>query len=331
VKDSYRFDVAFSFLSRDLAVAEQLADLLRPGLEVFLYSRQQENLLGSDGMTKFAAVFGRDARIAVILHRGNTEAAPGWGFTPWTGFEESHIKAHALRRRMGSFMLIKFDDAPPPEWVPEFYIYADWRVDSPESIAGAIRSKAREQGAVVRVETAVDVARRQARESAARRNREDRARSYDAVAEVHAEIETLFLEIRHLVEELRTGDPPIDIAFGAHLTRGTIVSRVSTSIVWQERVSNNITGSLLRVAEWDDRIEPPSSRNPFGSGGTRFRSASHFEPLLSEADEWVWRFKFINDEDSPIAVLWTTDTIYRTPELADYIVRSHCERIYSAS
>src|SRR5690242_9600332 len=40
---------AISFLSRDARIAEELADLLSPGLRVFVYPRNQEDLLGGDG------------------------------------------------------------------------------------------------------------------------------------------------------------------------------------------------------------------------------------------------------------------------------------------
>jgi hypothetical protein len=71
-----RYDVAFTFLARDLAVAKDLADRLAPGLKTFVYDRQKEELLGGDGMERFAQVFRHNARLAVILHHGASADKP---------------------------------------------------------------------------------------------------------------------------------------------------------------------------------------------------------------------------------------------------------------
>jgi hypothetical protein len=41
---SYKYDVAFSFLAKDEALATQLTDLLQNRLKVFLYSNRQGEL-----------------------------------------------------------------------------------------------------------------------------------------------------------------------------------------------------------------------------------------------------------------------------------------------
>src|SRR5688500_10384913 len=104
VEGPYRYDVAFSFRAPDLKLAEELEGLLA-GLQVFVYSRRKEELLGGDGMDRFASVFGQETRLAVILYRD------GWGKTPWTGFEESHIKGRALLTNHKSYMLVRLDHA----------------------------------------------------------------------------------------------------------------------------------------------------------------------------------------------------------------------------
>ncbi len=49
----FRYDVAFSLLDKDLAVSEDIADLLKDRAEVFLYSERQLELAGSDGLEEF--------------------------------------------------------------------------------------------------------------------------------------------------------------------------------------------------------------------------------------------------------------------------------------
>lgn len=55
---TFPYDVAFSSLATDVALAEALARDLSPTMLTFVYSREKETLLGGDGMDRFASVFG---------------------------------------------------------------------------------------------------------------------------------------------------------------------------------------------------------------------------------------------------------------------------------
>jgi hypothetical protein len=70
------FGVAFSFHSRDEATAQQLADRLSNCFPVFIYSEQQKMLAGRDGEEMFNAVYGRKARVVVVLCIGRNGAKP---------------------------------------------------------------------------------------------------------------------------------------------------------------------------------------------------------------------------------------------------------------
>ena len=87
---SYKYDVAFSFMAEDEALAAQLTDLLQDRLKVFLYSRRQGEIAGTDGEKTFNAVFGEQARLVVVLYRSR------WGQTPWTRIEETAIRNRAF-------------------------------------------------------------------------------------------------------------------------------------------------------------------------------------------------------------------------------------------
>jgi hypothetical protein len=63
----FEYDVAFSFLAQDESVATELNDALSEGVKTFLYSKQQEQLAGTDGEKTFSAVFGEKSRFVVIL------------------------------------------------------------------------------------------------------------------------------------------------------------------------------------------------------------------------------------------------------------------------
>ena len=80
--DDYRFDIAFSFLAEDEPLAQELSDALQDRLEVFIYSKKQEELAGTDGEETFNRVFGCEARTVAVLYRENW----GWKSPPPRGF-----------------------------------------------------------------------------------------------------------------------------------------------------------------------------------------------------------------------------------------------------
>ncbi len=71
VQDPFRYDVAFSFLGQDEALARKLVEHLRDRLRVFIYSdaERQTKLSGRDGEEAFARIFGRESRTVVVLYR----------------------------------------------------------------------------------------------------------------------------------------------------------------------------------------------------------------------------------------------------------------------
>ena len=75
----YKYEVAFSFHSKDEALAQQLSDLLSDRVSTFIYSEQQQVLAGRDGEVVFNAVFGSEARVVVVLHREEWELSPKVG------------------------------------------------------------------------------------------------------------------------------------------------------------------------------------------------------------------------------------------------------------
>lgn len=78
VETAFKFDVAFSFVAKDEDLATGINDLLQDRLSTFLYSKQQEGLVGTDGEQTFSDVFGKQARVVVVLYRKE------WGQTRWT-------------------------------------------------------------------------------------------------------------------------------------------------------------------------------------------------------------------------------------------------------
>jgi len=63
-----------------------LQSKLRANLEVFVYSKKQDQLAGTDGMESFREVFREQSRLNVVLFRA------GWGETRFTRVELAAIK-----------------------------------------------------------------------------------------------------------------------------------------------------------------------------------------------------------------------------------------------
>ena len=88
--DDDAFDVAISFCARDESTAKRLHDVLLGRLSVFLYSEEQRRLAGTDGEVTFNAVYGKQARLVVVLYRAE------WGETPFTRYEATAIRNRAF-------------------------------------------------------------------------------------------------------------------------------------------------------------------------------------------------------------------------------------------
>ncbi len=146
-------DVAISFLSRDSDTAVAIADRLAP-LNVFCFPRNQEEIAGRDGMDTFRNAFRHQSRIQVILFRG------GWGETPWTGIEQTAIQERCLAEGWRGLFFVSLDEADRPNWVPDTEIHFDLTTYTMDQLVGAIKARAQELGAEIRVETPIERARR---------------------------------------------------------------------------------------------------------------------------------------------------------------------------
>ena len=104
-------DVAFSFLSQDLGLAEELARLLRASLSTFVFSEHQKELIGTDGVAQFTNIYQKQATFVVVLYR------EGYGKTRWTRNEEAAVTSRALELGWGSLLLVSLD-GKVPRWLP---------------------------------------------------------------------------------------------------------------------------------------------------------------------------------------------------------------------
>lgn len=322
--DSFKYDVALSFLKRDLKYAKQLATDLEPELSTFVYARKKEDLLGQDGMDRFAVIFRREARLTVILYRD------GWGGTPWTAFEESHIKDRALHSRMTSFLVIRLDDSDLPPWVPATHMYTSTKSDTHSELLRIIKVLARQQGATLKKETAVEYGVRRKKKLDAATVRAEKLASYAAVGEVCDEVKRLFQHLIDAIESLKCTDPTADIEAGASGFECAIAGpRFSVSLVWQQPAQNTLSDARLRVGEWRDRVRVPSEADG-RTTGPGWDGAIHYIPTISEDDEWVWVHNSSLDDDRYGSHLIVFDFSepegFRTTDLGEHLLLQFFEK-----
>jgi hypothetical protein len=108
-------DVAISFLVADQNTASAI-DTGLAGLNVFFYPRNQEDLIGTDGLESLRAPF-LSARVNVVLYR------EGYGKTKWTGVELSAIKDSCLNTGFRSLLFVQLEKkVAKPDWLPDTHI-----------------------------------------------------------------------------------------------------------------------------------------------------------------------------------------------------------------
>lgn len=116
----YRYDVAFSFCKEDENLANEISIVLDSNLSIFIYSKQQEDLVGSDGEIEFKRIFSEQSRVVVVLYREE------YGKTPWTRMEEEAIRKRAYDEGYDFALYIPLQkDRKVPSYLPKTQIWVD--------------------------------------------------------------------------------------------------------------------------------------------------------------------------------------------------------------
>lgn len=182
----YKYDVAFSFLAQDEALATQLADVLGERHRVFLYSRKQEQLAGTDGEETFNDVFSKQARTVVVIYR------EGWGNTPWTRIEETAIKNRAYDEGYNFALFVAIEEKPTlPQYVPKTRLWIGLKRVGIDGAATVIDARIQEFGGEPRVLTLEDRAARAQRAADFKVFRGQYLQSKEGVQAVDSSYETV--------------------------------------------------------------------------------------------------------------------------------------------
>ena len=252
---SYKHDVAFSFLAKDVTLAARFSDDLVP-LTSFVFIRKQEKLAGTDGLETFRAPFRFDSRLNVILLRD------GWGQTPWTRVEEAAIQERCLNDGWNRLLVVKLDGSKPPKWLPETNLYLDLQTFPFEQAIGAIKRQAQQLGGDVKPQSATDLARARLREadfdretSGVFRTPQGIQLADDAVrrigAHLHAELEKISTE----------GSRGWKIASGwDNASYGVVRVQGCSALFNWERYANDCNKGALTVRVFAAPFETPDER-----------------------------------------------------------------------
>ena len=146
----YKYDIAISLCKEDAQYARDLKAQLNPGLKVFFYEDNQEEIISRCGTEVFASVF-KEARVVVILSRKE------WGQTFYTELEMHSITDRYKKEGLSFLVVIPMAPGEKPIWYPETMIYANPLNMTLEKIATVVEYRVTQSGGMVKPLTLDDI------------------------------------------------------------------------------------------------------------------------------------------------------------------------------
>jgi hypothetical protein len=322
--DEFLYDVAFSFLDQDKTLAHEFRQLLEPGLRVFVYDRQQEAVGGQDGAEGYARIFKKDARLSVILFRD------GWGGTRFTGIEEAAIRDHATRTRFRSMMVVMVEPGQTlPLWIPDTTVWQHAWEEPRAETAAVIRARAREVGAVVHVETVLDVAKRRAAKQHLQEERKEFIASDRGARAAGEEVQRLFAELERQAAELTAAVPALDFRTERQqqlpVKSGCVISAPTRRLAvwWSQPFATTLNGAQLEVGD----LPGGHARR----GGSSRDAWSLYRFVLTESGEygWVWH-EDVDYSSSLVFIRTRAPEPESTPRFASRLLQRLVEHLLPA-
>lgn len=245
--DDFLYDLAISFVAKDELLAIQLADQFEGRLRVFLYSRKQEQLSGTDGEKTFNDVFAKQSRLVVVLYR------TGWGETPWTRIEETAIRNRAFNEGYDFVLFVPLDDQPSvPKWLPRSQLWIGLSRWGLTGAASVIDARFQELGGTPVQETIEHRAARLEKSVNFTKFREGYLSSYNGVNKAAAAFESMSNEIIRRLPSLQASAPSLGISIKQ---ANNILVLLATAgpklrINWRGQFTNTLKGAELEVSLW---------------------------------------------------------------------------------
>ena len=138
---AFKYDVAFSFLDKDLNLALEISRKLSDNIASFVYSERQAELAGKEGEETINRVYGEEARIVLVLYRN------GWGESTWTRIEKTAIQNRSLVQGYDFTIFVLVDDKPtPPPWLPKTRLWVNYPKFGIDGITATLENRVQETG-----------------------------------------------------------------------------------------------------------------------------------------------------------------------------------------
>jgi hypothetical protein len=288
--DDKNYDVAISFLARDEPTAKAVYDPLADGLKVFFFPRNQDELIGTDGLESMREPF-FDSKVVVILFR------EPWGKTPWTRVEETAIKECCLNEGWDGLVFVQLDkNSTLPKWLPQThvrFVIDDYGI---EGLIGAIKARVQRRGGRIVPLDAMAVAKRVRRESEYLADRQRLTHDQRWITEiVQGSVRETADELVRLAKDLNASQG-FDIKAGAQGMKCVLRSDyVSLLVNWKQSYANLVVDEperkehcYLLAAEFSGGISLPGEG--IGWAFNPIHLAEHkFKVDVSETRELVWK------------------------------------------
>ena len=284
MENGFDFDVAISFLFQDLGVATELYQRLIESLRVFIYTKEQKELAGTDGTESFRAIFRSRSRLVVILYRD------GWGSTPFTRVEYEAITDRFLKDGADFLFFVMLDEkSTPPKWLPDKLIRFNWKDFGMEEAVGAIKARALDRGSVIQRATIADLAIRAEQKATFARERENVLRGDSGARAAIDLFNDLCDRIDARGREIASAAPGLNIQVGT--SAGWFVARTESVGVhgsYRNRHANALTEARLTVGEYNGFVIMPGEAIRYFTDPKALNTTTFF-PDYSQALGWCWR------------------------------------------
>jgi hypothetical protein len=282
MKQSFKYDVVFSFLEKDEELAVEINGAIEDNITTFLYSKKQKEIAGKDGEEEFSKVFGEQARLVVVLY------GSGWGETPWT-----RIEATAIRNRGYSdgydfvIFIITEVGLQPPIWLSRNRLWLGLERYGTEGAAAVIESRVQELDGEVRTLTAADKVKQKAKEIEFEEERKQFLGSQNGALAAKEEVAKLFSEIRKIITEVQGENLKFRID-GDDRELLIFSSGYTLFLHWSAQYANSLDYAVLRVTLFKGSI-PYKNRMPIEDPERLAEEKFYFDKTISGKSGWHFR------------------------------------------
>jgi hypothetical protein len=279
----YKYDLAISFLSRDESLALELYARLSESMSVFVYSKKQEELAGTDGLESFRSVFRHDSRLVVVLYR------EGWGDSPWTRVEQGAITDRFLPEGWAWLFFAMLDRKErPPKWLPETHVHFNLEDYGIEQAIGAIKARIQQLGGRLKKLDVLEQAQLLGRKATFLAEKRRLMSSVEGVNAVREQVELIYGEIGRRVSEIKEATK-LAAEIGRDRDSCVITNRtISVNVWWRLRAVNSLENSPLLIDEFRGRLPLPGEQIHYLKQPRKL-STTEYDPevCLSRPNEYL--------------------------------------------